>query len=73
MLGLSYEPFADGLERLLTAYQAVKWQALDDAMQAEREKPGVIDNADFIKSLERVTGSDPMMTQGLAGGRQATG
>lgn len=58
-LGLGYEHFADGVERLLTAYQAVKWQAMDEAMEAERGKPGVVDPAEFTKSLERVTDLDP--------------
>src|SRR5439155_2913656 len=54
----NYEHFADGLERLLTAYQAVKGQAMDDAKQAQRDQPGVIDHAEFKKSLERVTDLD---------------
>jgi hypothetical protein len=58
ILGLGYEQFADGLERLLSAYQALKWQAMDDAMNAQQDKPGVIDHAEFTRSLQRVTDLD---------------
>jgi hypothetical protein len=58
ILGLGYEQFADGLERLLTAYQALKGQAMDDAMNAQQDKPGVIGHGDFKRSLERVTDLD---------------
>jgi len=59
VLRVSYEDLAGGLERLLTAYQEVKQLALEEAIEADRTKPGVIDDAQFSRSLERVTATDP--------------
>jgi hypothetical protein len=52
-MGLTYEDLADGLEQLLTAYQAVKGEALKAAMEARRT------HAEFIASIERVINSGP--------------
>jgi hypothetical protein len=59
ILGVSYEQFADNLERLLTAYEAVKSKANDDFMQAQQDNPGIITHRGYMASIARVTDLDP--------------
>jgi hypothetical protein len=59
ILGVSYEQLADNLERLLTAYEAVKSQANDDFMQAQQDNPAVITYREYMESIARVTDLDP--------------
>lgn len=59
ILGVRYEQFADNLERLLTAYEAVKSQANDDFRQAQQDNPGAFNHREYMASIARVADLDP--------------